>query len=82
MNHMKDVMLEPSLKMVFGGHIPKMERRSKCKDGRCSPSECHLTNTDLVLDPRQAQSIISLLLYELNECICYICIVALSIGVV
>ena len=34
--------------------IQKMEGLSKCWDGRCSPSECHLTNTNLVLDPRQA----------------------------
>ena len=33
---------------------PKDGRLSKCRDGRCSPSECHLTNTDLVLDSRQA----------------------------
>jgi hypothetical protein len=54
MHHMKDVMLEPNPKMVFGGSIPKMEGLSKCQDGRCSSSECHLTNTNLVLDPRQA----------------------------
>ena len=27
---------------------------STCLNRRCSPSECHLTNTDLVLDSRQA----------------------------
>ena len=27
---------------------------STCLNRRCSPSKCHLTNTDLVLDPRQA----------------------------
>ena len=27
---------------------------STCLNRRCSPSECHLTNTNLVLDPRQA----------------------------
>ena len=54
MNHVKDVMLEPNSKTVYGGPIPKMEGLSKCRDGRYSPSECHLTNTDLVLDPRQA----------------------------
>ena len=54
MNHVKDVMLEPNPKTVYGGPIPKMEELSKCRDGRCSPSECHLTNTDLVLDHRQA----------------------------
>ena len=53
MNHMKDVMLGPNPKTVYGGPIPKMEGLSKCRDGRCSPSECHLTNTNLVLDPRQ-----------------------------
>ena len=47
-------MLEPNPKMEFGESIQKMEGLSKCQDGRCSPSECHLTNTDLVLDPRQA----------------------------
>ena len=54
MNHVKDVMLEANPKTVYGGPIPKMEGLSKCRDGRCSPSECHLTNTDLVLNPRQA----------------------------
>ena len=51
---MKDVMLEPNPKMVYGGPIPKIEELSKCRDGRCSPSECRLTNTNLVLDPRKA----------------------------
>ena len=51
---MKDVMLEPNPKMVYGGPIPKIEELSKCRDGRYSPSECHLTSTDLVLDPRLA----------------------------
>jgi hypothetical protein len=54
MYHVKDAMLEPNPKMVFGGSIPKMEGLSKCQDERCSSSECHLTNTNLVLDPRQA----------------------------
>ena len=27
---LKDMMLGPNLKMVFGGPIPKMERLSKC----------------------------------------------------
>ena len=54
MNHVKDVMLEPNPKIVYGGPIPKMEGLSKCRDGRYSPSECRLTNTNLVLDPRQA----------------------------
>ena len=54
MNHMKDVMLEPNPKTMYGETIPKMEGLSKCQDGRYSPSECHLTNTNLVLDPRQA----------------------------
>ena len=54
MNHVKDEMLEPNPKMVYGGPIPEMEGQSKCRDGRYSPSECHLTNTDLVLDSRQA----------------------------
>ena len=54
MHHMKYVMLELNPKTVYGGPIPKMEGLDKCKDGRCSPSEYRLTNTDLVLDPRQA----------------------------
>ena len=54
MNHVKDVMLEPNPKMVYGGPILKMEGLSKCRDERCSPSECLLRNTNLVLDPRQA----------------------------
>ena len=53
MHHVKDVMLEPNPKMEFGESIQKMEGLSKCRDGRCSQSECHLTSTDLVLDPRQ-----------------------------
>ena len=55
MHHVKDVMLEPNPKMEFGESIQKTEGVSKCRDERCSPSEIHLTNTDLVLDPRQAQ---------------------------
>ena len=54
MHHMKDVMLEPNPKIEFGESIQKTKGLSKCRDGRCSPSECHLTNTDLVLDPRQS----------------------------
>ena len=54
MNHVKDMMLEPNPKTVYGGPIPKMEGLSKCRDGRCLPSECHLTNSNLVLDPREA----------------------------
>jgi hypothetical protein len=47
MNHVKDVMIEPNPKMVFGEPILKMEGLSKYRDGRCSLSECHLTNTNL-----------------------------------
>ena len=54
MHHEKDMMLEPNPKMEFGESIQKTEGLSKCRDGRCSSSECHLTNTNLVLDPRQA----------------------------
>ena len=54
MNHVKDMMLKLNPKTVYGVPIPKMEGLSKCRDGRYSPSKCHLTNTDLVLDPRQA----------------------------
>ena len=54
MHHVKDMMLEPNLMMEFGESIQKKEGLSKCRYGRCSPSECHLTNTDLVLDPGQA----------------------------
>ena len=32
MNHVKDVMLEPNPKTVYGGSIPKMEGLSECKD--------------------------------------------------
>ena len=53
MHHVKDVMLEPNPKMEFGESIQKMEGLSKYQDGRCSLSECHLANTDLVLDSRQ-----------------------------
>jgi hypothetical protein len=41
---MKDVVLEPNPKTVFGGTIPKIEVLS----------EWCLTNTNLVLDLRQA----------------------------
>jgi hypothetical protein len=34
--------------------IQKTGGLNKYQDGRYSPSECHLTNTDLVLDFRQA----------------------------
>ena len=48
----RDVGAEPE--DGVGESIQKTEGLSKCQDGRCSPSECHLTNTNLVLDPRQA----------------------------
>ena len=54
MHHVKDVMLEPNSKMEFGESIKKTEGLSKCRDRRCSPSECCLTKTNIVLDPRQA----------------------------
>ena len=30
MNHIKDVMLEPNPKTVYGGPIPKVEELDKC----------------------------------------------------
>ena len=53
MYHMKDVILEPSQKTVNGGHIYKMDGWiPMCTtEGRCSLSDCSLTNTDLVLIP-------------------------------
>jgi hypothetical protein len=33
MHHVKDEMLKPNPKTVFGGPIPKMEGLSKCRDG-------------------------------------------------
>jgi hypothetical protein len=39
--------VEPNSKMVFGGPIQEMEGLSKSQGGRCSPSECNLTNTNL-----------------------------------
>ena len=54
MHHAKDVKLELNPKMEFGESIQKTDGLSKCQDGRCSPSECYLTNTNLVLDPGQA----------------------------
>jgi hypothetical protein len=54
MYHVKDEMLKPNLKTVFGGPIPKMEGLNKCRDGRCTPSECHQSITNLVFDPWQA----------------------------
>ena len=60
----KDMMLESNQKTVL---VDKSQRwclvdgsrrwkdfESICLNRRCSPSKCHLTNTDLVLDPRQA----------------------------
>ena len=47
-------MLEPNPKTVYGGPIPNVEGLDKCWDGRCLPNECRLTNTNLVLDSRQA----------------------------
>ena len=47
-------MLEPN-PMEFAEPIQKTEGISKCRDGRCSPSKCHLSNTDLVLDLKKAQ---------------------------
>ena len=47
-------MYELNPKMEFGDSIQKTVGLSKNRDGRCSPSECHLTNTNLVLDFRQA----------------------------
>ena len=44
MHHVKDAMLEPNLRKVHGEPFPKME----------GLSECRLTNTDSVWDPRQA----------------------------
>ena len=44
MNHVPDEKLEPNKRKVLGEPISKME----------GLSECHLTNTDLVLDSRQA----------------------------
>jgi hypothetical protein len=44
MHHVKDVVLEPNPKTVFGRTIPKMEVLG----------EWCLINTDLVLDPRKA----------------------------
>jgi hypothetical protein len=43
MHHVKDKMLEPNPKTVFGGTTPKMEVLG----------EWCLTNIGLVLDPRQ-----------------------------
>jgi hypothetical protein len=34
MHHVKDEMLKPNPKIVFGGPILKMEGLSKCWDGR------------------------------------------------
>jgi hypothetical protein len=47
MHHVKDEMLEPNPETVLGEPILKMEGLSKCRDGRFSPSECHLSNTNL-----------------------------------
>ena len=58
MNHVKDVTLEPSQKTVNGGNIQKMDGWiPMCMtEGRCSPSSCSLTNTDLVLIPGKPRS--------------------------
>ena len=52
-NH-KTLLVDKSWRWCVDGPILKMEGLSKCLDRRCSPSECHLTNTNLVLDPKQA----------------------------
>ena len=59
MNHVKDVLLEPNPKTMFSGHIQKMDGWiPMCMtEGRCSSSEYHLTNTDLVLIPGKPRSI-------------------------
>jgi hypothetical protein len=68
MHHVKDVVLEPNPKTVFGGTILKME----VLDEWC------LTNTDLVLYPRQAPEHYKPSTFKAINYICYICIVALS----
>ena len=59
-----------------GGHIPKMDGwNPMCMTiGRCSPSEYHLTNTDLVLHQASpgAHPIISV--YDIYICFYYLCI--------
>jgi hypothetical protein len=60
--------VEPNLKMVFGGTIPKMEVLG----------EWCLTNTDLVLDSRQAPEHYKPPTFKEINYICYIYIVALS----
>ena len=59
MNHVKDVLLEPKSKTIFGGHIQKMDGwiPTCMTEGRCSPSEYHLANTDLVLITGKPRSI-------------------------
>ena len=57
-NRVNDVISETSRKTMNGGHVQKMDGWiPMCTtEGRCSPSEFSLTNTDLVLFPGKPQS--------------------------
>jgi hypothetical protein len=57
------------------GAKPEDGRTGKCYEERCSPSGCHLTNTDLSQIPGMPRSIISLLL--LKQLIIYVIYVLL-----
>jgi len=51
----KHGMLESNQKTVLvDGSRRWKDPESTCLNRRCMPSECHLTSTNLVLDPRQA----------------------------
>ena len=76
MNHVDDVMLEPSQKTVNIGHVYKMDGWiPMCTtEGRCSLSNYLLTNTDLVLIPDKFRCINSSILNAMQImfllCIC------------
>ena len=73
--------VETNMKMVLGGSIPKVEGLNKCCDLRCHQDGA-TNRTDSMLILGKPRSIVSLpLLLNAIENICYICNVALSIGV-
>ena len=79
MNHVKDVTLESSQKTVNGGHIQKMDGwiPMYTTEGRCSPSNYPLTNTDIVLIPGKPRCIDPSIL-NANQIMFLLCICAFT----
>jgi len=61
--------LESNQKTVNGGHIQKMDGwiPMYTTEGRCSPSSCSLTNTDLVLIPGGTSGVVANVMYGLHH---------------